>query len=625
MNYLQLPAISADSVFIAIFWILLIGFFVGLTLAVAKPKWTNIITFIFGCIAFVFGCSIHVHVFLQENSDNVFFVGIRAFLSTCSMFLGENNYNDVQSGLPVNTWCHALFWITYGYAIFTTISAVFTTLGKQLLQKLRLWLGLHKRICLVYGINGNTMKLGQEMAKQKGSLLVYVAEQAEPADKEAIEELGGLVRTDDQALEGTESFLKSIGCNKNRHITLYALMEDPSVNFHYAERLLASLKAKDISCTNTHLVIRAHEQSAMEKLQVKGKKYGYGYVAAFDGASLAARMLTREYPPCNYLDFDEDGKAKENFEVLIVGFGQVGQAVLKNLIMFGQFEGSQFRATVFAPDCLEASGSFSRQFDALQQQYHIELIPGNAKSGALYDFLKKQGKRLKYVAICAGSEKMNQELVEDVATYCRWLQLDMPVFTCSQRSVKFWKDGFVESGHSLYQVELLSAEKLDRRAMLLNAQYENNPDKTPEELWMDCPFFSRQSNRAAADYFQTYLKATDKTAEEVCTNGWKLTEKQKEVMGRHEHLRWWAFHACMGYRVMDKKTIDVRGQEFLAGKLKRITKDDVLQLHACMVPWEELPQVAQWEGAYTGKVKDYQIMDVNNVMMVPDLLRQEEK
>ena len=604
-------------------------FMVGLVVAFAKPKTAKRITVIFLIIAAAGGVLIYGYAY-ATMSDNWLLAVLRTIPAVCGMFLGEDNHRDVEEiPLMQDGWFHALFWIVHCYAIFTTVSAVVTTIFNRMIRGMQLRLSRRSRVYLMYGINGSTVKLGQEIAKNKRNVLVYVAEQMSPADKESIEAFGGLVRTDAQALSGSKAFLKSIGCRKSRRITLYALQDDHSENFRYAGALLKALEARNVPCENTRLVICAQEQMTVSRLQVTEGKYGFGYVSAFNGAMLSARMLTREYPPCNYIHFDKDGKATENFEALVIGFGQVGQAVLKNLIMSGQFEGSTFRATVFAPDCLEASGSFSRQFDELQSRYNIRLMAENARSSALYEYLKKQGGTLKYVAVCAGSDKVNREVAEDIATYCGWLHLKLPIFLCSQRSLKACDSaGVVQQIHSLYQPELLTAEGLDRRAMLLNHQYQQDKTKTPIQHWMECPYFDRQSSRAAADFADALVRAAGMTTEEVSRSGWELTDAQKENLSRHEHLRWWAFHSCMGYRTMDKAMLDARGAIYLEQLARgetpiRITRDTAAQYHACMVPWEELPVMAAWEAAYTGKLKDYHDADTRNVLLVPALLNLE--
>ena len=138
-------------------------------------------------------------------------------------------------------------------------------------------------------------------------------------------------------------------------------------------------------------MIRARENSPASTLQVLGDRYGYGSVTVVQQTGLAARTLVRHYPPCDHISFDENGRATEDFEVLIIGFGQMGQSVLRQIVMNGQFEGSRFRAAVFAPDCNSTKGYFVKSNPQLLQAYDISFHPFDARSEALYDYLDARG------------------------------------------------------------------------------------------------------------------------------------------------------------------------------------------------------------------------------------------
>ena len=57
----------------------------------------------------------------------------------------------------------------------------------------------------------------------------------------------------------------------------------------------------------------------------------------------------------------------------------------------------------------------------------------------------------------------------------------------------------------------------------------------------------------------------------------------------------------------------------------RIGKDTAAKLHACLIPWEELPTLAEKEYAITGVRPDYRKKDKDNVRMVADMLRIADK
>ena len=53
----------------------------------------------------------------------------------------------------------------------------------------------------------------------------------------------------------------------------------------------------------------------------------------------------------------------------------------------------------------------------------------------------------------------------------------------------------------------------------------------------------------------------------------------------------------------------------------RIGKNMAERTHACLIGWEELVELSEREAGITGKTVDYQAMDTENVLIVPELLR----
>jgi hypothetical protein len=164
-------------------------------------------------------------------------------------------------------------------------------------------------------------------------------------------------------------------------------------------------------------------------------------------------------------------------------------------------------------------------------------------------------------------------------------------------------------------------------AMVINHFYMGSSGTTPVKDWMNCDFFSRMSSRASADFVDAMLRMTGKTEQDVLESGWNLTDVQLENLSITEHLRWCAFHFCMGFHPMSREEFDCRAAEYLLQKEKtgkpsvRIGKNMDGRTHACLIPWEELDDLSARENAITGKNVDYKAMDRNNVLAVPQMLK----
>lgn len=246
----------------------------------------------------------------------------------------------------------------------------------------------------------------------------------------------------------------------------------------------------------------------------------------------------------------------------------------------------------------------------------------------MYDYLHGCGKKLKYIAVCTGNDKINHEIAEDLLADLQGRGWNLPVYTCSYRGVKAYdaQDGSVKL-NKLYRPELLSVIEVDHMAMMLNHRYQMPTENTVLQNWMNCDYFSRMSCRAFTDFVPAMLRAAGRTKEQALDGQWQFSDVQLENLSRTEHLRWCAFHYCMGFSPMSGEELDERGQEYRRQMERsgaasiRIGKNMENRTHACLVSWEELVELAEKEAGYTGKYTDYQYSDTRNVLAIPELLR----
>ena len=597
-------------------------------LLAAKPKYAGKITGSFIVLVGVGGLLIYGYGF-AATADNLPLAIIRALLAVCGMYMGRNDLSSVsEAPLMSHSWMRVVFWLLHLFALYATASAAITTVGAEALKKLRLWLARRGRLNLIYGVDDDSLALGKQLSLSKSDAVVFLDRKAGANAVSVISGCGAVLRTDFDALSSTPKFLRAMALNsRGRELTVYALSKDPTDNIRYAEKLLYGLQMRGISPDKTRLVILCQEDRAIQKLQISKDHYGFGFVAAVNETELAARVLMLNFPPYRHMHFDADARATVDFRVLIVGFGQTAQAVLRQLVMNGQFEGSTFHAAVFAPDCEQVDGYFSSSFDALLENYDIQFFPNDARSRVMTQYIRERGKDLRYAVICTGSEKTNREIAEDLCGHFSRQRLTVPVYECSRKGVKAYdSDGTVSRQAPLYQPHLLNMRQLDLLAMELNHQYQQRTDLTPVQTWMECDYFSRQSSRASADFAGAMVFA----AGGKDPNEWDLTEAQLLNLSKTEHLRWCAFHYCMGFHAMSEEEFDRRAAQYTrqlqeTGKPSiRIAKNMADRTHACLILWEDLPTLGEKEQAVTGSYVDYQDLDTQNVLMIPKLYKLSE-
>ena len=581
---------------------------------------------------------------------------LRTMIDIVRMFGGVNRVDDFSKLVDGNTGWILLFWLIHFFAYYAMVSAVVTILGKSAINKLRRWLFRVRDIELIYGTDDNAIAFGKKLAANKKVSVVFVADDSAkeneirklqegieiddyisaPAQvkliknntgnntsmlditihegkKNEIRKLGGVLYTDEIATKVSPKFLKRLSVKKGSgSIRLNALSEDADANISYARMLLKTLKDCDIKPSQTQLVMLGREESDGEVLFNTEKNYGYGAVKVFDRAELVARLLLQKYPICNTITFDENCRAKENAECMLVGFGHVGQEILRKIVANGQFEGSSFHVMVFDSAIDETNGLFKMRYQSMLDNYNIEFSPSDGRSIAATSYVMQNAKTLKYIVIAVGDEKTGREIAHGFQEILRENGVSMPIYQCLKDKVYAYRIGKERKKSAIYDAEILYTGTLDQLAMEINHYYCGD-DGDIKKQWTGCDYFSRMSCRASADYLQTLFRRLDITEK-------NMDEESLENLAKSEHLRWCAFHYSMGYSSMSDEVKEKRANMYLEDKKVRILKDTANKLHACLIPWEDLDALSDFENRYTGKNVDYKQSDRDNIITVKKIL-----
>jgi hypothetical protein len=245
-------------------------------------------------------------------------------------------------------------------------------------------------------------------------------------------------------------------------------------------------------------------------------------------------------------------------------------------------------------------------------QYDIALHAADANSALFYQRLADCTPNV--ILLCTSSRKQNAELADKL-----WQMFsNRPERPCV---IQCTPDGALID-HVEYRLDGVDVRGMDRAAMVLNHVYCGGP--SPEADWKDCLPFNRASCRAAVDFFPALLKAANVTPEQARAGSWPPAPEILENLSRTEHLRWCAFYLSMGYRPMDEAEFSRRCEQYRRGEISRIARNDEEKTHACLIPWAQLDELSRRENAVTGGSVNYKSMDTDNVLAIPDILRQVE-
>lgn len=590
-----------------------------------SPKFSKKLIAIAGAVAVVFGLIFYGLCFASLY-DSLILGVFKTCQAVLKLFLGENPV-DIVAGAPQleHLFVQIIFSALGFLGIFTTAGAAFSAIGANFLRKLRLYLQKKIDISIIQPLNPKTLEFARELTGKKKSLVVFVDENPDSSCVDAALEIGCVIRSDDDAIKGSDAFIRSLGLGKSsRKLSLYVLSEDQFSNRQYACGLLEALQRQGIRTQQTSLTIFANEDETQNTLFSQDGTYTYGSILCVSQEQLAARLLIHKAPLWESISFDEDGKATEDFDALVVGSGKVGQAVIKQLVMNGQFSGSRFHLTVFDPNLASISGQLQHESQQIFQQYRIDCHNFDGRSNEMFHFLRDNVEKLNYVVLCTGNDSTNREVARQLSHFFTAHGHTLPIYICSRRGLQKITATQIERW-DIFACEVLCSDDMDKLAMLLNHSYCGN-DKTPRENWDACDYFSRMSSRASADYAPAFLKMAGLPADAVPEGNW-YTPQQLENMAISEHERWCAFHYCMGFRCMTEEEYAERCRIYKEEKAKnpasryRIGKDVPKYLHSCLIPWEELDALSARENAVTGGRVDYKQMDRNNVLTLPALLK----
>ena len=553
-----------------------------------------------------------------------------SILKTCQavllLFIGEDPVEIIE-GSPLLEYLSVqiVFSILGFLGIFTTAGAAVSAIGANFLRRLRLYLQSSKSIAIIHPLTPKTLEFARELTGKKNTMVVFVDENPDSSCVDTAGEFGCVIRSDEEALNGSGAFLRSIGaCRKGRKVSVYVLSDDRFTNRDFACALVNAAQALNIPAEQTSLTIFSGEAETHNNIASEDGTYGFGSVLCISQEQMAARLLMQKAPLWETISFDEDGRATEDFHALVIGSGKVGQAVIKQIVMNGQFAGSQFRLTVFDPNFQAVSGQLCYENRKIFDTYQIQTFDHDARSCQMYDFLQAHLKEIKYIVICTGNDDSNREIAHQLCHYLKAEGCNLPVHICSRRGIQRITDTDLQRW-DIYACQVLCSDDIDKLAMLLNQSYCAGNGKTARENWADCDYFSRMSSRASADYAPAFLKMAGLQPDAIPSGDW-YTPQQLENMAIAEHERWCAFHFCMGFRPMTPEEYAERCRIYKEEKAKnpasryRIGKDVSKRIHSCLIPWEDLDALSDAENAVTGGSVDYKQMDRNNVLTLPALL-----
>ena len=598
-----------------------------------KPAYSAKLTTFTMAVAILGGSILYGKGF-SDVTGNLALSLVRTPFSVIGMFLGKNDLDAIRSADIVSNGTGIFcFWLLHSIAFYSITSAAMITVGAAWLRRVRLFLITGDNLTIIFGINQNSLKVGNECLEKGSSSVVFIAPNASDEEAAEIVNRGMAVLTGSGAVRSETAELDRLRLKSRKKLEIFALDGNIHNNLDYAIHLREAFEKMEIPPERTSITLPGTEEILASMLQVSEEKYGFGYVNVFDSPDMMARAMIRMCPPWEQIRFDQKGRAQEDFDCIVIGSGDCGQAALRYLIMNAQFVGSRFHAAMFSPGIDKEAGYLFAECRGLIEQYEVEFIQKDGRSLDFYAYLDERLKTVKYIAVCAGNDAMNAEICDHIMLYLKRMRAEhVCVLQCTRNGVSYQEavGSPIRSKH-VFSYEMLSAEQEDRNGMIINSRYDHS-DRSAWDKWVACDSFSKMSSRASAEFTPAVIWAAGSTREEASRDEWisTLGSEKLDVLGEMEHMRWCAFHYANGYRAMTEEEFDRNAEEYRRNiengrpANPRIGKDTKKRAHACMISYDRLDALSQKEREITGRDVDYRQADLNNILIIPEILREQK-
>lgn len=366
---------------------------------------------------------------LSERRDYFFSVLLGIFSSLAEFFPSRGAYSD---------WLkYPLRW-KIAFLVFYLLSYMFVALfllsllGRKLINRFRLLQtpDARKHVFWCQAPNRKEKLLAADIRRQnkRDQVIFSVKESAIEDTRTFVDQMlhdGYLL-----CLRKPGQFHDSDCLTAPRH---FFLTEDFNWNFRHARKVLDRMQETGCHPDTVHFYIRvtADEKNycAVRWADRQRQRFSWLKIHLIDEPSLAARMLQQEHPLLKApgISIENDTcKVKGSFRVLLLGFSDGGQALLRDIVCNGQFLHSDprdgFRVDVIDRNSVLTGGYIARYPDAIRA-YNISFYNMDVLSGECYRWLEHNLFRYNRIIVAFWNDDLNLEVAAIISRLSKYLGL----------------------------------------------------------------------------------------------------------------------------------------------------------------------------------------------------------
>ncbi|MTK53108.1 hypothetical protein [Paludibacter sp.] len=583
---------------------------------------------------------------------------LESIFSTTRLFILGNDFVELEAPFKHGAIFHGMFALTAALAAFIFIAFVVQIFFKDFLTRHKILRRHFDENHLFFGINHATLSLASDLLKSNDKrLVVFVDDVNESENHKLYNELpsGAYVIKrasffESISLEKDEGIFQLFQKQRNHKLSegvkgglfyhlntllrklentsthLYFLTDEEDWNIEHANLALNEINAlldkkKIVNVKSIRIHTGTHSEiSAKHFVKYIKLNSNLVTVSIHNYASIVTRQLIAEHHPVDSVEIDNmQAISKSDFNVLVIGFGQIGNHILRKLIEQGQFVGSDFHATIIDKYMGVLQGRFEYLYPGIPSNYNLSFVEAEAGHTKFYKEIKNIISYTNYIVISLGNDNLNIQTALEILEICHMMNEGKQKIFVHLEDEKHWKDTLKEYEGLIYifgEVHKVYSEK-----NILQPDKEAQGERVHEvyrKLYGDNRLFSeisrheQLSNISVAEHLYAKVKLlgyknADDFSSHFSNSGEyinSLTNVQRLNLSKGEHLRWNAFYFVHGWTTIPLEEIE---GETIEEKYNN-RKNTALKRHSCLTSWENLEKLKGVIG------EDMQKADIDSVL-----------
>lgn len=559
-------------------------------------------------LVFVFGIVVYKYMAGNGSNWDSLFESINSTLSV--FFPSRGDYDavnkNVQFAYPLLHFSAYLFIAMLGFSFF----------GRKVMSRSSCWFVFPRHRNIFWGYSDGGVLLASDFMSEKlSNKAVFVLPTDMPLSTEVekyrfneIDSIGGAVLYKDFSTVISRPY-------GSRH---FFVTEDQELNVRLAFMVLEVIKRKRRKKYTIELFVRtemAHIDNYFNKAleEMEGKVE----VNIVNESELTARRFLLKYPLLEMPGIRENIVPSEvavngHFNILQLGYGWTGRAILNKIICNTQFYGSRFSATVFDRDLMTKHG-----FYPLLDDECFSDIPGKPN---YYDIKKKTDieigsigfkewvvdnvEKFNRIVVTLGDDAFNVKIALSIAKVLNdrgmsYKETSERIFAHIRNRERYTYFEMEQTPISvfgnknkIYTIDIIVNDELDEIASELYFKCVKDSRSTKESLWRRASIFDQESSRAAAIAIDNTLricgKKRVKMSYDVKNAPLCLGSDNLKHLAENECRRWNAFRFTQGVKSLDLKKITYAMFE---GNEPSVDLISSFNRHAALMNYCDLPKL----------------------------------